>query len=63
MGTRETNGVDMYITLEFVVTTILFGVIYIYITYNQLLNFWLLWNCSSPKKLKIKTKLYNPLCL
>ena len=31
MGTRETNGVDMYITLEFVVTTILFGVIHIYI--------------------------------
>ena len=29
MGTRETNSVNMYIILEFVVTTILFGVIYI----------------------------------
>ena len=29
VGTRETNCIDMYITLEFVVTKILFGVIYI----------------------------------
>ena len=28
MGTREIDGVDMYVTLEFMVSIILFGLIY-----------------------------------
>ena len=28
MGTRETDNVDMYITLKFMVSIILFGLIY-----------------------------------